>query len=93
MEYIPLRDYYHRHTRSLFWEIGDIIPFGNWFVFRYLFGWIMPPKVSFLKLTQGETIRELYEKHQFIQDMLVPVQSLKHVINFMDEIVKVWIGL
>lgn len=21
VEYIPLRDYYHRHTRALFWEI------------------------------------------------------------------------
>ena len=31
-EYIPLRDYYHRHTRSLFWEISDIITFGNQYV-------------------------------------------------------------
>ena len=29
VEYIPLRDYYHRHTRSLFWEVQDIITFGN----------------------------------------------------------------
>lgn len=29
VEYVPLRHYYHRHTRSLFWEIQDIIPFGN----------------------------------------------------------------
>lgn len=21
VEYIPIRDYYHRHTRSIFWEI------------------------------------------------------------------------
>ena len=21
VEYIPLRDYYHRHSRSIFWEI------------------------------------------------------------------------
>ncbi|KAI8437250.1 hypothetical protein MSG28_011636 [Choristoneura fumiferana] len=25
VEYIPLRDYYHRHTKSLFWELQDII--------------------------------------------------------------------
>merc|ERR1712130_591129 len=48
-EYIPLRQYYHRHSRSIFWEIQDIIPFGNNVVFRYLFGWLVPPKVSLLK--------------------------------------------
>lgn len=26
-EYIPLRDYYHRHTRSIFWELQVIISF------------------------------------------------------------------
>ena len=35
VEYLPLRDYYHRHTRSLFWEIQDIITFGNDWWFRY----------------------------------------------------------
>ena len=29
IEYIPLRHYYHRHTVSLFWEMQDIITFGN----------------------------------------------------------------
>ena len=40
-------------------EIQDIIPFGNHPLFRYLFGWMMPPRISLLKLTQ--TVRsELY---------------------------------
>ncbi|GAB6032196.1 Delta(24)-sterol reductase [Chamberlinius hualienensis] len=90
VEYIPLRDYYHRHTKALFWEMEDIIPFGNWPIFRYTLGSICPPKVSFLKLTQGETIRRLYEKYQFIQDMLIPNKSLKPTIDFMDEIVKIY---
>jgi len=47
VEYIPLRDYYHRHSRSIFWEIQDIIPFGNNVWFRYLFGWLIPPKVIY----------------------------------------------
>jgi delta24-sterol reductase len=25
-EYIPLRDYYHRHTKSIFWELEQIVP-------------------------------------------------------------------
>lgn len=41
-----------------------------------LFGWMMPPKISLLKRTQGETIKRMYEKHQIIQDMLVPCDKL-----------------
>ena len=55
--------------RSIFWEIQDIIPFGNNVIFRYLFGWLIPPKVSLLKLTQGETLKKLYEEHHMIQVM------------------------
>ncbi|AQK55232.1 nana2-like1 [Zea mays] len=29
VEYIPTREYYHRHTRSLYWEGKLIIPFGD----------------------------------------------------------------
>ena len=69
-EYIPLRHYYHRHSRSIFWEIQDIIPFGNHPIFRYLFGWLVPPKVSLLKLTQGKTLKRLYETKHMIQVLL-----------------------
>lgn len=36
---------------------------------------MVPPKISLLKLTQGKTIKEMYEKHQIIQDMLVPIED------------------
>lgn len=86
-EYIPLRDYYHRHTRSIFWQLQDIVPFGNNFLFRLLFGWLMPPKISLLKLTQGETIKNMYEKHQIIQDLLVSMKDLeKSLLKFHEEI-------
>ncbi|XP_030025267.2 delta(24)-sterol reductase [Manduca sexta] len=86
VEYIPLRDYYHRHTRSLFWELQDIISFGNNFIFRYLFGWLMPPEVSLLKLTQPDAIAKLYERAHVIQDMLLPIEHLEASINcFHDE--------
>ena len=80
-EYIPLQHYYHRHSRSIFWEIQDIIPFGNNIVFRFLLGWLIPPKISLLKLTQGETIKRLYETHHMIQDMLVPIADLKSSLD------------
>lgn len=90
VEYIPLRDYYHRHTRSIFWEIRDIIPFGNNVVFRYLLGWLVPPKVSLLKLTQGQAVKELYEKNHFIQDMLVPLSDIKEALEVFHKEVKIY---
>lgn len=89
-EYIPLRHYYHRHTRSIFWELADIIPFGNHPVFRYLCGWMVPPKISLLKLTQGQTIKELYERYQVIQDMLVPLKDLSESLRVFDQELKLY---
>lgn len=89
-EYIPLRDYYHRHSRSIFWEIQDIIPFGNNIIFRILLGWLIPPKISLLKLTQGQTIKRLYETHHTIQDMLVPIADLKNALDVFHKEVEIY---
>ncbi|XP_069693049.1 delta(24)-sterol reductase-like [Periplaneta americana] len=93
-DYIPLRDYYHRHTRPLFWEVENIIPFGNNILFRYLLGWMMPPKVSLLKVTETKAITNLYENNHIIQDLLVPVKSLKEsIMNFHNavQVYPVWL--
>lgn len=90
VEYIPLRDYYHRHTRSFFWEMQDIIAFGNHPAFRYLFGWLVPPKISLLKITQTETLRELYRKHHIVQDMLVPLRKLGEALKCFHEEIKMY---
>jgi delta24-sterol reductase len=67
--------------------LQDIIPFGNHPLFRYLCGWMVPPKISFLKLTQGETIKRMYEQHHMLQDMLVPMSSLPDALKcFHDEV-------
>ncbi|KAK3909495.1 Delta(24)-sterol reductase [Frankliniella fusca] len=89
-EYIPLRDYQHRHTRSFFWEMKEIIPFGNNPLFRYLFGWMTPPKVSLLKLTQTQAVKKLYESNHIIQDMLVPIEKFKESVLFFDKEVAVY---
>ena len=75
-EIVPLRDYFHRHTKSIFWELEQIIPVGNHPIFRFLLGWAVPPKVSFLKLTQTETLQKMYEEQHVIQDMLVPISEM-----------------
>eukprot|EP00899_Mesostigma_viride_P019002 jgi/Mesvir1/27102/Mv20784-RA.1 len=85
-EAIPLREYYHRHTKAIFWEAELIVPFGNHPLFRWLLGWLMPPKVSFLKLTQGEKIREYYADRHVAQDGLVPINRLLETLEYFHEI-------
>lgn len=84
-EYIPLKDYFHRHTRGYFWMMEDVIPFGNHPMFRMLLGWALPPRIELLKYTETETTRELRERHQMIQDMLMPIRYLKKSIDHFDE--------
>lgn len=82
IEYIPLRHYYHRHTRSLFWEMAEIIPFGNHPVFRALLGWAIPPRISLMKYTETATTRKLREKYHVVQDMLMPVSQLQKSLQY-----------
>ncbi|XP_023004499.1 delta(24)-sterol reductase-like [Cucurbita maxima] len=94
VEYIPTRDYYHRHTRSLYWEGKLILPFADQWWFRFLFGWMMPPKVSLLKATQGEAIRNYYHEMHVIQDMLVPLYKVPDALEWAHrelEVYPVWL--
>jgi delta24-sterol reductase len=85
VEYIPLTDYYHRHTQSLFWEMELMIPIGNNPIFRWLLGWLMPPKVSFLKISQTELTRQLTERTHVAQDFLVPTRKMSEFLVLCDE--------
>uniref|UniRef100_A0A0D9XJD7 Delta(24)-sterol reductase n=1 Tax=Leersia perrieri TaxID=77586 RepID=A0A0D9XJD7_9ORYZ len=89
-EYIPTREYYHRHTRCLYWEGKLILPFGDQFWFRFLLGWLMPPKVSLLKATQGESIRNYYHDNHVIQDMLVPLYKVGDALEFVHQEMEVY---
>ncbi|KAG5531724.1 hypothetical protein RHGRI_026373 [Rhododendron griersonianum] len=90
VEYIPTREYYHRHTRCLYWEGKLILPFGDQFWFRFLLGWMMPPKVSLLKATQGEAIRNYYHEMHVIQDMLIPLYKVGDALDFVHKEMEVY---
>eukprot|EP01128_Nolandella_sp_AFSM9_P011796 TRINITY_DN8714_c0_g1_i1.p1 TRINITY_DN8714_c0_g1~~TRINITY_DN8714_c0_g1_i1.p1 ORF type:complete len:563 (+),score=148.24 TRINITY_DN8714_c0_g1_i1:185-1690(+) len=83
-EYIPLRSYYHRHTRSLFWEMEDILPFGDHWLFRYTLGWLLPPKVGFLKLSTGGDLHDIYMNKHVDQDLLIPLKDLPEFYEYQD---------
>jgi delta24-sterol reductase len=80
-EYVRLRDYYLRYTRSLFWHGELLVPFGNHPLFRYPLGWLMPPKPSLMRLTQSERVRIYREERNFLQDGLVPIRLLREGIE------------
>ncbi|ORZ41590.1 hypothetical protein BCR44DRAFT_1457128 [Catenaria anguillulae PL171] len=82
VECIPLRDYYHRHTRSIFWEMKDIVPKGNSAWYRWLFAWAGPPKVALLKLSSTGKIHEYWVTKHVVQDLLVPMITLDTALDF-----------
>ncbi|XP_031495519.1 delta(24)-sterol reductase [Nymphaea colorata] len=90
VEYIPTREYYHRHTRCLYWEGKLILPFADQCWFRWLLGWLMPPKVSLLKATQGEAIRNYYHEMHVIQDLLVPLYKVGDALEYVHEEMEVY---
>uniref|UniRef100_A0A914CYZ3 Delta(24)-sterol reductase n=1 Tax=Acrobeloides nanus TaxID=290746 RepID=A0A914CYZ3_9BILA len=90
VEYIPIRDYYHRHSRSIFWEIQDLVSFGNNVLFRYTLGWAMPPKISLLKLTTPKPVRNLYDRHHVLQDFLIPLTHLPEAVELLHKEVQIY---
>ncbi|CAL8098207.1 unnamed protein product [Prunus armeniaca] len=94
VEYIPTREYYHRHTRSIYWEGKLILPFADQWWFRFFLGWMMPPKISLLKATQGEAIRNYYHDMHVIQDMLVPLYKVGNALEWVHhemEVYPIWL--
>lgn len=53
---------------------------------------MVPPKVSLLKLTQTEAIKKLYENNHVIQDMLVPISTLKESVLLFHKVFQVTIN-
>jgi delta24-sterol reductase len=90
VEYIPIRDYYHRHTRSLYWEGDLIVPMGNHPLFRYFLGWLMPPQVNFLKMTQTESMKAHYFHKHIAQDYLMPLDKLREGIELSHEVYEIY---
>ena len=88
-EYIPYSHYCHRFTRSIFWEIEDMIPFSNHPLYRFFWGWMGAPEVSLLKLFQGPVIRQASVSAHVVQESICPVRSLSNCIENFDG----WFGV
>eukprot|EP01042_Synura_sphagnicola_P006610 gene6610-8454_t len=88
-EFIPLLDYYHRFTRSIFWELEIMIPFSNHPLYRVLWGWMGAPEVSLLKLFQGNVIRQANINAHVCVESIMPVADVAEGVLKYDE----WFGV
>lgn len=84
-EFIPLRHYYHRYTRSIFWELRDLVPVGNTWWYRYFLGWLGAPKISFIKLFMSPKVREEVVYKHVVQDIIVPIKDMKSACDLFHE--------
>eukprot|EP00898_Chlorokybus_atmophyticus_P005170 jgi/Chlat1/5654/Chrsp37S00423 len=89
-ELIPLRQYYQRHNRSIFWALEDQIPICNNALFRTALGWMLPPRVPFLKLIESEAITKFYEENYVLQDWLVPLEKLEGIMDVCEKELSVY---
>jgi len=62
--------------------MAEIVPFGNHVLFRWLLGWLLPIKISLLKLTTPDSLTHIYESRFVFQDMLVPMASLERSLQY-----------
>jgi len=61
-------------------------PLWNHPHFRFLLGWICPPKPAFLKFTTTTAIREMTFAKQVFQDIVMPLRTLKEQVNTAEEL-------
>jgi len=80
-ELIPLRQYYQRHNRSIFWALQNQVPMCNNPIFRFVLGWTLPPRVAFLKLIESPTVTEWYEEKYVLQDFMAPLDAMEGLVN------------
>ena len=85
-EYIPLRHYLLRHNRSIFWVVEHMIPGGNHPLFRGLLGWMMPPRIAFLKFSTTPAVRKMTFTMQVFQDITLPMSAMAAAVDKSDEL-------
>lgn len=94
VDYIPIRDYLHRHTRSYFWEVPTALPYGNNFIFRAILGWVYPMDYQLLKMVGSSTSPVLYEMYfgtnHVIQDFMLPMNELESALTFVHDLLEIY---
>lgn len=80
-----MRDYLMRHDRSMCMTMLYVFPAANHPLMRWLLGWMLPPKVTFLKALRPPEAREDAAREQIYQDLAFPAQELQSMIEYVDQ--------
>lgn len=83
-ELMPMRDYLMRHDRSMCMTMLYVFPVGNHPLVRWLFGYLIPPKVTFLKALRPAAAREEVAREQVYQDLAFPIEHLPAMVETVD---------
>ena len=89
-EVILTYDFFHRHNRSCFWMISYLIPFGNHPIFRYLLGWMLPPRHAMIKLLKENFVPDGKINNFVCQDFGIRIEDLRPLMEVVDEETKVY---
>jgi len=90
VDYIPTRDYYHRHTRAVFWML-PVASIFNSRIYLFLFGWLFPINYHFMKLVlpQWKCMLDFASKSVLIQDFVVSLSKLEESITLSHDLAEV----
>jgi len=90
VEYIPTRDYYHRHTKAGFWTItlGGLYQSR---IFSFLCGWLFPLNFQLMKLLvpTPKWAIDLAFKRMILQDFVVPLDKLEESLTLSHDLTEV----
>ena len=64
--------------------------YGNNVLFRYLLGWLNPPKVTFLKMPATPEIRKEMMIKRVYQDIVLPLHTLEEAITLASDLFDIW---
>lgn len=84
-EFMPMRDYLMRHDRSMCMTMLQIFPAANHPLIRWPLGWMLPPKVTFLKAMRPASTRVDVAKEQIYQDLAIPMNRLVEMLELVDD--------
>eukprot|EP00939_MAST-03C_sp_MAST-3C-sp1_P004531 g4531.t1 len=92
VEYVETYTYIFRHNRAIFWSLRDQLDerVGNHWLFRLLLGWLLPPKVTFLKLPTTPALKEEMAYRRVYQDIVLPIRTIEEAVNKASDLFSIW---
>ncbi|OXA58776.1 delta(24)-sterol reductase [Folsomia candida] len=90
IEYFPLRDYFHRHSRGMFWQAENTLPALSNPLILLLFGWLHPLNTHAVWRLLPKFVIRFITGDQLLQDFCVPTVKLDEFLQKCDTIFKVY---